>query len=217
MKRAFLLLGLVPFLASSAVSAPVPQVPTIEVGDHLFLPGETKTIALYAGGDIAVQGLNLYVQIGDGGAINGGVDTKPKLTSIDVIGPDRTGIGPATIFNGNNTSQTNTFTDDLLWAVSVTTNTGSVTASDTRTLAFLTIDTTGTMPGDVYPLLLSGTAKGIFGAAGADTDFATMGAVITNGTITIVPEPSSITLLLLALGTVALAGLRRRRQQAVSA
>jgi hypothetical protein len=48
-----------------------------------------------------VQGVNLFVQIGDGGLVNGGTLTTPSITNLDVV-------GGGTIFNSSNTGTGNT-------------------------------------------------------------------------------------------------------------
>ncbi|MGD0655215.1 MAG: hypothetical protein ABSA16_12785 [Thermoguttaceae bacterium] len=40
-----------------------------------------------------VEGVNLVVQIGDGGAVNAGTNTAPQIINLDII-------GPSTIFSG---------------------------------------------------------------------------------------------------------------------
>lgn len=193
------------FLAASATAWAAP-IPIINVGGHdLLSGGSPQTFALYASGDVAVQGLNFYIQIGDGGAANGGSGTKPIITNVDIVGPARSSIGPATLFDGNNTGQFDISTTDLLWAVSTTTNSGTVATSDTRTLAFVTIDTAGTAVGETYPLLLSGVGGGV------DTDFAGIGANITNGSIRIVPEPSTLALLASLVALLPAVVWRRKR------
>jgi hypothetical protein len=176
--------------------------PVIDVGEHLLLPDATQTIAIYSSGDETVQGLNFYVQIGDGGEDNGGTDTKPIITTVDIV-------GSGTLFQGNNTGQS-TIGSKLLWAASTTTDAGTV--SDNGLLAYVTIDTTGTKLGDVYALSLTGTGAGIFGDPGLDTDFAGIAATITNGSIRIVPEPGAFVLLggLLAFLPVVLWRCRRK-------
>ena len=188
------------FLATSTTAA---AMPIINVGNHDFLPGEIRTITLSATGGDAVQGMNLYIQVDDGGVPNGGAATMPKITAVDII-------GSGTLFDGNNTGQTDVFASDLLWAASVTTDSETVPASGT--LALVTIDTAGTAPGEVYSLLLKETAVGIFGAPGVDTDFAGLPASITNGSLTIVPEPNTLSILLYSL-PVLLPILGRWRQR----
>jgi hypothetical protein len=181
-KRTILLCGMF-FIAASATAW---AAPIINVGNHYFMPGITKTIALYVTDGEPVAGLNLYMQIGDGGAANGGADTTPTITDLDIVGPARllgSVLVPATLFNSNNSGR---FSEviDLLGLASVVT--ASDTVESTGTLAFVTINTTGTVAGEVYPWRLAGTGVGIFGDPGVDTDFAGIPAAITNGSITIV-------------------------------
>ena len=129
---------------------------------------------------------NFYIQVGDGGSANGGSDTIPVITNIDIV-------GPGTIFNESNTGQTNTFTSDLLWAISTTTDAsvaGQLVADGL--LAYVTFDTTGTILGESWSLMLTGVATGIFGDPGVDTSFAGVPANITNGTISIVKNPEVV-------------------------
>ena len=195
--RLLAVLAAVCFLTAGAWASPI-----INVGTTEAQPGTTKTFSISVTGGGSVQGLDLYIQIGDGGTANSGSGTKPIITGVDIV-------GAGTMFNASNTGQTNAFTSDLLWAVSTTTDTNVADYLDASgVLAYVTIDTTGTAIGESYPLLLSGVAKGAFGEPGVDTDFASVPAAITNGQINIVPEPATLSLLgLAALGIIA----RRRR------
>jgi hypothetical protein len=176
------------FLTASGWASPLIDVGTIEAQ-----PNTTKTFTISATGGGSVQGLDLYIQIGDGGTANSGVGTKPIITSVDIVG-----VG--TLFNTSNTGQQNAFTSDLLWAVSTTTDTNRADYLDASgIIAYVTIDTTGTAIGESYPLLLSGVATEIFGGPGVDTGFAGVPALITNGTINITPEPATLSMLGLAL------------------
>ncbi|MDP7287658.1 MAG: hypothetical protein QGH94_06670 [Phycisphaerae bacterium] len=136
-------------------------------------------IPLYVTGGQMVQGLDFYIQIGDGGTANGGSGIKPVISNVDIV-------GPGTLFNQSNTGQLNTFASDLLWAVSTTTDPGTVDeiAAD-GLLAYVTIDAAGTVAGESYPLLLTGVAEGIFGPPGVETGFAGVSAAITNGVLNV--------------------------------
>ena len=46
-----------------------------------------------------MPGIDFYVQIGDGGAVNGGMNTAPTITALDIT-------GPGTIFHGRYTGVT---------------------------------------------------------------------------------------------------------------
>jgi hypothetical protein len=186
--RLLAVLAAVCLLTAGAWASPIINVGTIEAQ-----PGEIKTFSISVTGGGAVQGLDFYIQIGDGGTANSGVGTKPVITDVDIVG-----LG--TLFNASNVGQTNAFTSDLLWAASTTTDTSKASYLDASgVIAFVTIDTAGTTVGESYPLLLSGVAKGAFGEPGVDTGFAGVPAAITNGQINIVPEPATLSLFGLAL------------------
>ncbi len=167
------------FVVSGAVEADVPEIVVGTLQIRADRPNQV--LRIYVAGGQMVQGLDFYVQIGDGGAVNGGTDTMPVITSVDIV-------GPGTLFNQSNTGQTNAFSSDLLWAVSATTNPGTADQiAAAGVLAYVTIDATGTVEGESYSLLLSGVAEGIFGAPGVDTGFAGIEAVIANGILEVVP------------------------------
>lgn len=149
----------------------------VDVGVHeLFagLPGQK--VSLIVSGTDRVEGLNLHVQVADGGS-----STAPKLTAIDIV-------GPGTIFAGNNLGQTTVVGSPQTRSAFTLTFTGDVAADGL--LATLTIDTTGFPEGASYPLLLTGTLAG-------DTDFAGDPVEVRNGRIVLVaiPEPAAIGLL----------------------
>jgi hypothetical protein len=157
----------------------VPQVQgaiTIEVGDHLLVPNMAgQTIEIRVSGGDAVEGLNLDVQVGDGGAELGGTQDGPVITGADVL--------TGTIFSGNNTGQRNPGSYGQLAIRSTTTASGTVEA--TGLLVTITVDTTGFASG-AWNLRLSGTLNG-------DTDFAGVSATIVNGTITVGLKPAIAT------------------------
>ncbi len=162
-------------------------VPAITVGSLEAFPNEIRTFDIQVTGGDMVQGLDFYVQIGDGGVANGGADTVPVITAVDIV-------GAGTLFSASNTGQRTPLSSDLLWAVSTTTDIGqAATLAASGICARLTVDTTGTAIGESFPLLLTGVAEGIFGAPGVDTAFAGLAAQITNGTINIVVRPGDAT------------------------
>ena len=177
--------------------------PVIDVGNILLPPGEISTFSIDVTGGGAIQGVNFYIQIGDGGDDNGGTDTKPIITALDIV-------GPGTLFNGiSNAQSTDSTANDLIWFADTTVLAAVGTTEANGLLAYVTVDTAGTAAGEVYDLFLTGVAAAIFSSSGKDTDFTGVSADITNGTITITPEPA--TLSLLALGGLALMGRRRRK------
>jgi hypothetical protein len=135
------------------------------------MPGQQVQIQV-TGGE-AVSGIDLFVQVGDGGTTVGGDDTGPKITSLDLV--------TGTIFAANHTD---VFTDPapLIWGATTTTTTGTVAASGL--LATLTIDTTGISTGQ-FDLILNPPATG-------PTAFADAGVVtnLTNGLLQIGVAPT---------------------------
>jgi hypothetical protein len=103
-----------------------------------------------------------------------------------------------TIFEGNSTGQSDLLSLPQVWVQSTTTAAGTVTAEGL--LATLTIDTTGFLDGS-FDLSLGDTRDGA-------TDFAGLPVDITDGSIRIVPEPTTLALLLLGCAGVALGGRR---------
>jgi len=196
--RLLAVLAVVCLLAASAWASPIISVGTIEAQ-----PDTTKTFSILVTGGGSVQGLDFYIQIGDGGTANNGSGTKPIITNVDIV-------GAGTVFNASNVGQTNALASGLLWAVSTTTDTNKSNYLDASgVIAYVTINTAGTAMGESYPLRLSGVATGALGNPGADTAFASVPAAITNGRIDIIPEPATLSMLGLSLmGIIA----RRRRK-----
>jgi len=180
----------------------------IDVGDHLLqpnMPDQTFQI-LVSGGDL-VQGLNFYIQVADGGPEAGGSIDGPVIQELDIL--------TGTIFDGNNTGAIDfdggppPYPDVVpQWeGHSTTTLSGSVAA--TGLLATVTIDTTG-FGGGTWDLIMQNTGDGTY-----TTDFAGISADITDGSITVIPEPSTFVMStgLIAMGLV---GYGRRRRRALT-
>ena len=190
MKRILFALIVIMSLALAARAQPL-----IQVGNYQLQPntsGQELDIIVHNGG--VVEGLNLLLQLGDGGAALGGVNgSAPKIQDISIT--------TGTIFDGNNTGRV--FDDvpaNQFWQIHTTTASGTVLADGI--LARVVVDTTGFSNG-VYQLLLGH----IGGDSNANTDFAGVGATIINGTISI-PEPAACAFLPLAITAL----LRRRRR-----
>ncbi len=161
------------------------------------LPGQSFDLFV-TGGDF-VQGVDFKIQLGTGfGTPTAPGPDGPNITGVDLIA--------STIFATNNTGQQNQRSDPQYWFQGLTTDTIGGVAANGR-LARITVDTTGFNFGS-FPLLLTGTFDGATDFSELPIDIA---ANITNGSITIVPEPS--TLLLASFGALALAVVRRRRNR----
>ena len=170
--------------ASSALAGPM-----INIGIHSLAPNmQNQVIAIPVTGGNAVQGLNLLVQIGDGGlALGGTYSSAPRIQDISITA--------GTIFASNNTGRIfDEPATDQFWAIHTTTSSGTVSA--TGTLALLTVDTSGFTQGS-FPLLLADIA----GDANSDTDFAGVPATIINGSIN-VPEPGTCLLFWIPIATI---------------
>jgi hypothetical protein len=193
------MLKLTALIVLLSVAPAVLASPTIIVGNTDLLADQAgQKVYLYITGGDQLQNVNLSVQIGDGGPELGGVIDGPSLSNIDIFA--------GTIFDGNNTGRASLTPDGVLTSQvgyeGTTTATGFVTGNGL--LATITLDTTG-WDGGVFDLRLTGTHNG-------DTSFANATATgllpvsITNGTITVVPEPATVTMMLLGVAL-----LRRRR------
>ena len=153
-------------------------------------PGQAVAIWLTTDAADRVAGCNFNAEIGGAGPAFGGIDG-PKITGVDLV--------TGTIFDGNNRRQTNINSLGQLAMYSIVTEGGTVPAGGL--LATLTIDTTGfTTLGSTWTLALGQTNNG-------PTNFAPDLAIVTDGSIRLVPEPAAAALL--ALGGLAL--LFRRR------
>jgi hypothetical protein len=147
----------------------VARAAAVNAGTHVLAPNMAgQQVPILVSGSDAVSGIDLFVQVGDGGTTVGGDDTGPRITQVDLVS--------GTIFAGNNTG---VFLDPapLIWGATTTTQSGSVSASGV--LATLTIDTTGMFVGQ-FDLILNPPSTGptAFADAGITTS-------LTNGLLAI--------------------------------
>lgn len=191
-----------------AVAAVAQAETVVVVGAHLLLPNTPgQTIQIQVTGGDPVQGVNFIAVVGDGGA--GGTTPLPGTD----VGPGITAdILTGTIFALSNTGSSNGNPGQvdfgpMIAVYSTTTNTAvSPTVNASGLLATIVIDTTG-FNGGSWGLNLTGTPAG-------DTDFAGLPINITNGSISIVPEPTSLVLGLFAAAGLGAVAIRRRARKA---
>ncbi len=176
-------------LASAALATP-----NIVLTNYIMPAGTTgNAIDVFVTGGDAVQGLGFIIDSNDNQP--GG----PIITAVDIVGPD-------TIFFGNNTGQGGSPPPPAT-KVKQTTTTASGTVSANGVLGHVTFSTVGVLAG-VYDLRMTGMATA---GGGSRTDFAGIAPTITNGTITVVPEPSSVVLGLFSLAGLSAIAIRKRR------
>ncbi len=178
---------------------------SINVGDHDLLPNQSgQTIEVYVAGGDPIQNVDVYAQIGDGGPLGGGSVSGPAFTLLNLFDDD-----PLTsfIFDPDNDGLRRNppygvLVPQIAYEGIMVSGTAPISANGL--LAIFTIDTTGYTEG-TWNLLLTGTNAGntIFGYGGNEVPM-----TVTNGSITVIPEPASLSILLLGAGWV----LRRRRR-----
>jgi hypothetical protein len=166
-------------LAMLCVTAPICTAASIDVGSHVLLPNTAnQIISIWVTGGGQVAGEDFFAQVGDGGAFNGGVNTKPTLTNVDIV--------TSSIFAANNSGAYgdpgNAVTHPLIWVDGTTTQSGTVVASGR--LAAITFDTTGLSSG-TFPLLLTDVASslGSFSTALRSANGSTAPLTIANGSV----------------------------------
>jgi len=175
---------------------------TVEGGtNYIDLQPEmaNQVVLIFGTGIVAdggADGMELDVQIGDGGADLGGVDTSPIITSIDMI--------TGTIWQGSTPTQTDSVSFPL--GAQSTVDTTSLANAD-GLLAAITFDTTGFGVGEIDFQLT--------GVAGSFDTFLSQGAspLTTNAPngiirVTAIPEPASASIVV--LGMIGLCARRRR-------
>ena len=166
---------------------------SIDVGAHNLnadMPGQIIRIDIataLSGTVTMAQGVNFNIQVADGGLDAGGSIPGPKITRIDILGGT---LGGSTIFTGNNIGQTDTISLPQVWESTTTTGSGVVTPNGV--LGFVEIDTTGFFNGQMFDLIMSNTLNNPTDLAGVSID-------VTDGKIFIIPEPSSVVLVIIGL------------------
>lgn len=139
--------------------------PTVDAGIHYMLPGTSRNIAVMVSGTPSdqVEGLDLYLQIGEGGPGNLSPDVGPTfIGQLDVIGLD-------TIFGPNNDGAVSGQVGNRIRSAITYTASGTVQAQGT--LARIQVNTTGADVGQ-WALKLSNVANKVFPPNGKKTDFA---------------------------------------------
>jgi len=196
---------------------------SIIVGSHILQPNmANQPIQIFVTGGDNVAGMDFVAQVGDGGPTNAfsgpGVIAGPNITADVVTG---------TIFATNHNPPGDPAggsegTQTVFQAI--TTVSGTVTAAGLIGTIF--VDTTGWGPGFLHNPsdnsltweLNMGGGQGPSDAAGfmpAATDFPPIvvgsGLTILDGSITIVPEPSSVVMGLFAAAGLGFVAIRKRR------
>lgn len=181
---------------------------SIIVGDHILQPNMPgQIIQIFVTGGDQIQGTNFRAQIGS--------DPEFASTPIFFSSPpfgvpgSSTIIGPGTIFQPNNVGMNDVTFYPALFEAGTATATGTVSANGL--LATLVVDTTGFFSG-TWSLSLGNTLAG-------PTDWA--GSIfqgnevpnpdILDGSITIIPEPSSVVLAMFGMAGLSAVAIRRRR------
>jgi hypothetical protein len=163
---------------------------TINVGNFQLLPNTPdQTVTLNVSGVSGAAALDFFVQVADGfPTVPGSTSNGPNITSVDIV--------TGTLFASNNDGgQFGAISDPQRWYRGVLTQ-PNTTVSGSGTLATLKIDTTGFTSGS-WTL----NVKNVFNGQTTfyDANFNPIAANITDGTISIVPEPSAYGLAMGAL------------------
>ena len=199
-----------PFLVLGAVlcmSLTAQASTSFVAGFHILpnVPG-LYPIQIKAFGTDNLQGVNLSLLTGtNGGDATASIPDAPTLNSVSVV-------SAGTLFNTNNNTESIGFAGSNVWQGGTATLAGFlVGGADAfgNVVANVIIDTTGFGPG-VYPLSVSGGLGGLltpsdWGGSSVPT--------WTDGTISIVPEPSSVVFGLFAIAGLGAVAIRRRRSR----
>jgi len=182
---------------------------TLSLSTNTVNIGTGQVININISGSDQVRDTNFFVQVNDGGTVNGGVATKPIITGLDVT----TGI-----FAGDNTGNTFNTNGSLIAGAATNTNppSGATTVSDNGVLAKLTLDTTGMTNGSTFTIRFDNVGANAGGPFATRVDDVNTQPITLSGaglgstaTITVVPEPVAASLMLLGIGGLALRRSRR--------
>ena len=131
---------------------------TVNAGKHFLAPNQaSQFVPISVSSGQAVAGVDLFVQIGDGGAAAGGDDAGPTISGVD--------FGGTGIFSSNNTG---VFVDSTPLLLGATTTTQSGTVAATGRLAMLAVSTVGFTTGR-YDLILNPATTGPTAFPGVST------------------------------------------------
>jgi hypothetical protein len=195
------------------LTASVLANPVVTVGNYNLLAntaGQTIVMTVSGIDPNNVSGIVMAVETDNGGpAFPGGV-VGPLITGIDWdsgpsiwVFPNSAGHNPANTFLAGQSA-----TSDFL------TTSGFVNVNS-GILVTLTIDTTGLGPGVHSLQLIGNQVDDAIANSTGPTDFTYSlsggSSTITDGTITIVPEPSSVVLGLFAIAGLGAVAIRKRR------
>jgi len=188
---------------TSAVQATPVALPVLSLGSNTLLPNTAnQTLQVFVNGsDTTIHADDFAAQVGDGGSANGGSNTGPKITALDLT--------TGTVFSAGSPFMA---ADGSLIAYGNVILPASTNVSDAGPvlLATLTLDTTGFSSG-TFPLKFENVDQNHTGLGPLATDLvlADASALTPTGpgpggsntaTITIVPEPATAGLALLCLG-----------------
>ena len=218
-------LALTILAAAIVASAALPAgAATITVGDHEILPEPNQKIPIYIVpevGDPQTAGVLLNVQVADGGPEVGGVIDGPVIQYVQMVEePDPISGDPHPLYTDafgvgifEAVPNHGHFPDDpnppQVYTINTATLSGAVPGDGL--LAVLTIDATGFPLGNTYDLHLKETHNNSTVLYDDTPGVNPLPLTITEGTIKIVPEPS--TLVLLVAGGIGLAVCLRRRRK----